>query len=168
MQILKFAFANSRLLATSDVVLKGTGRYLPTNFFRVWPKTCPVQSNEVVANFYKEPTIADSRFFAAPPDFYVSHLFRELDKVDDSRGYYMEHALATAISSFRTLSHGHHRPWPGGGFLVDGVQGSTNTSFAYPYATRMLYRAIARVRNGLPFSFKLGAPVRRPDQGSKT
>ena len=160
MLILQHAIRHSKLVANSEVILKGTGRYVPTNFFKVWPQLSPIGDVDIIANFYQFPAVADSRFFLAKPDIFEEFLFPLIEKINDGKGYYFEHALAEAIQN--TVASGRRwRSFPGGGFLVDGVQGSTNTVYAYPHWKRYAYRAIASLRNGVPFRWRLGAPVAR-------
>lgn len=166
-QIIRHALARSVLLADASLIIKGTGRYVPTNFFKVWPLILAVQQPYVMANFYDSADSCDSRFFACHRDFLSNYLIPHASSINDAQGFYFEHALAKAVAA----AQADGRTWasiPGGGFLVDGVQGSTNTSFPYPLWKRLAFRAIARVRNGAPFHWRLGAPVRKPGQGSRT
>lgn len=165
--IIRHALTHSVLLADATLVFKGTGRYVPTNFFKVWPLVRAALPTFVMANFYDGPDSCDSRFFACHRDFLTGYLLPHAGAINDAQGVYFEHVLARAV----VAAQADGRIWlpiPGGGFLVDGVQGSTNTSFPYPLWKRLVYRAIARVRNGAPFHWRLGAPVRRPGQGSQT
>ena len=165
--IIQHALSHSRLLGDDGYVIKGTGRYVPTNFYKVWPNVACEPAAYVVANFYAYPNEADSRFFACYKEFLSRYLVPVTPDINDGGGFYFEHALAKAIGN--AVRDGHiWSAWPGGGLFVDGVQGSTNTSYPYPRWKRYLYRAIATVRNGAPFRWRLGAPVARPGQGSRT
>lgn len=160
MPIMKYTLEYSMIAPQCAHVIKATGRYMPTNFYKVWRQIGTLKEIDVMANFYQLPRVADSRFFLARPSFLYDYLFPSLEKVNDSEGYYFEHALADAIQNAITSGR-RWRPWPGGGFLVDGVQGSTNTVYAYPHWKRYAYRAIATLRNGVPFQWRLGAPEAR-------
>ena len=165
--IIQHALAHSALLADASLVIKGTGRYVPTNFFRVWPQVRAATPAFVMANFHGEADSCDSRFFVCQRDFLRHYLMPLTSSINDAEGFYFEHALASAIAAARADGRAW-APIPGGGFLVDGVQGSTNTAFPYPLWKRLAYRAIARLRNGAPFRWRVGAPVREPGQGSRT
>jgi len=166
-RIIRHALDHSKLLAGDAFVLKGTGRYVPINFFKVWPDVMAMEVPAVMSNFQHEPDVCDSRFFGANRQFLDKYLWPACQDICDSEGFYFEHALARAVNHARrddlTWS-----PFPRGGFMVDGVQGSTNTAFPYPYWKRMAYRAIASYRNGTPLRWSLGAPVWRQGQGSRT
>lgn len=155
LRILQFAFEHSRIVRDARYILKGTGRYIPTNFFRVWPRIMSAAEIFAMANSNGDNQ-SDSRFFAGSKAFFRNYLFATLDQINDGSGYHMEHALYDAMA--RASFDGHRvLPLPGGGFLVDGVQGSRNAAFQYPYHKRIAYRLIARVRNGLPFNWRVQA-----------
>jgi hypothetical protein len=163
-RIIQYALENSEILRGESFVIKGTGRYYPTNFYKVWPSISSAGFPFVLANFYQFPVVADARYFGAHVDFLRDYFLPATREIDDSNGRYFEHSLAIAINS--AVADGRvWRPFPGGGLLVDGVQASTNTVYGYPRWKRLVYRAIATLRNGVPFRVALGAPERRPDQG---
>ena len=163
--IIQHALNHSALLAEETLILKGTGRYVPINFFKVWPQVRASDRFDVMANFYSHPDVCDSRFFACSRAFLQKYLMPVTPRIHDGNGFYFEHALAAAVGAAREGGQ-IWRSIPGGGFFVDGVQASTNTTYAYPRWKRLAYRGVARVRNGLPFRWRLGAPVRQVDQGS--
>jgi len=165
--IVQHALANSRLLGDESFIIKGTGRYVPTNFFKVWPQVKTAPARFVVANFNSFPVECDSRFFACQREFLTRYLVPLAPEIHDAAGFYLEHALAKAVVN--ALREGYvWSSWPAAGLLIDGVQGSTNTVFPHVLWRRYLYRIIARFRNGAPFNWRLGAPVARPGQGSRT
>lgn len=166
-KIVEHAFEHSRLLADAGLVIKCTGRYFATNFFRVWPSFSHETHPYAMVNFYQYPTVCDSRLFAAQPTFYTAYFATAAQSIDDSQGYYFERALADATHAARADGHSVQR-LPGGGLLIDGVQASTNTAYAYPYWKRIAYRIVALVRNKLPLRVRVGAPIHLPGQGSKT
>jgi len=166
-KIVEFALQHSTAIARSETVIKCTGRYYATNFFRVWPDVEATGDSYVVVNFYRFPSECDSRIFAASKHFLSDYFSAAAGRIDDSRRYYFEMALADAATAASTDGR-VVRAFPGGGFLIDGVQASTNSMYRYPYWKRLTYRVIALIRNGLPLRFRLGAPDHRPGQGSKT
>lgn len=166
-KIIEYALAHSKLLRDCPFVLKATGRYYATNFFRVWPHLLKNAFPEVLASFYQYPIECDSRYFGATVDFLRNYLIPLKDRINDAEGYYFEHALATAVAAAQAAGK-EWRPWPGGGLLVDGVQASTNTAYEYSRFKRFTYRCIASVRNGIPLRYSLEAPVRKAGQGSIT
>jgi hypothetical protein len=157
-RIIRHAFDHSRLLRAGDAfVLKGTGRYCPTNFFRIWPRVMAGGLPFALANFYPGHASADSRFFGGHAEFFRDYFLPACATVNDAAGRYIEHALADALSA--CIAQGRDwRPFPGGGLLVDGVQASRNLAFRYPRWRRLAYRAAATWRNGVPFRWKLSAP----------
>lgn len=165
--IIKYAIENSKIISSSDLILKGTGRYIPTNFYKVHKQLNKLSNTDVVANFYQDNLVCDSRYFLFKKDFFTKFFLPLLNKINDRDGYYFEHCLAEAVNNAKS-SGLSWQPIPGGGFLVDGVQGSTNTVYPYPLHKRYLYRLIAMFRNKLPFQFSIGAPNRMNHQGSKT
>lgn len=153
MRILQFALEHSNIVRESDVILKGTGRYIPTNFFRVWSGIAASGAFVVMANQHGDRQ-SDSRFFAGSPLFFRTYLFACAGLLNDGKGYYMEHALHYAME--RAATDGYRVvSFPAGGFLIDGVQGSRNVPFEYPYYKRIVYRIIALIRNRLPFHWKV-------------
>lgn len=159
-RIIQHALEHSRLLSPGDFVIKGTGRYVATNFYKVWPHIVAAPLPFVMANFYRHPAECDSRYFGARVEFLRDYFWSAAQRIHDGEGRYFEHALADAVNA--AIADGREwRPFPAGGLLVDGVQASTNTAYQYPRARRLMYRAIAAWRNGVPFSTRLGAPERR-------
>lgn len=166
-KIIEHALSHSDLLRDNPFVVKATGRYYATNFFKVWPLVVQTKLPDVVANFYGYPVECDSRYFGASVAFLRDYFLPQTARINDADGFYFEHALAAAIVT-ATADGKQYRSWPGGGLLVDGVQASTNTTYEYSRLKRTLYRLIASLRNGVPLRLKLEAPTRKPGQGSKT
>jgi hypothetical protein len=155
--IIRHAMSRSRLLAGDAFVIKGTGRYFPTNFFRVWPRVAAAGFPFVLANFYQTREMCDSRYFGGTATFLRDYLLPACETVNDAAGRYFEHALADAVRA--CIADGRDwRAFPGGGLLVDGIQASRNLAYRYPRWRRLAYRAIASWRNGIPFRWKLEAP----------
>lgn len=166
-KIIEYAIEHSALLSEDTFIIKGTGRYYATNFFRVWPIIQRTGYPDVLANFYNYPSVADSRYFGARKEFLKRYFLAAAAEINDSTGHSFETALGSAVQAAITDGYSW-RQFPGGGLLVDGVQASTNTVYPYPTWRRLLYRAVATFRNGLPFQLRLGAPVHKPGQGSQS
>ena len=165
--IIRHALSNSRLLREDGYVIKGTGRYVPTNFYKVLPRVASDPPDFVVSNFHGYPHLGDSRFFLCAKEFLLEYLLPEVPQINDGKGVFFEHALANAIANARRDGR-KWSEWPGGGLLVDGVQGSTNTLYLYPAWKRYLYRAVATLRTGASFKWRLGAPVAPAAQERET
>jgi len=157
-KIIEHALAHSELLRDDPFVVKATGRYYATNFFKVWPMVVQSKLPDVMASFYVYPVECDSRYFGASVTFLRDYFLPQTERINDAEGFYFEHALAAAVVT-ATEDGKQYRPWPGGGLLVDGVQASTNTTYEYSRLKRTLYRVVASLRNGVPLRLKLEAPM---------
>lgn len=79
--------------------LKLTGRLVALNLARFW--TWPGALNcDAGVNLYRRGEFADSRLFMFSRRFFP-YIEAESERIDDERGHYMEHALATAIKKAR-------------------------------------------------------------------
>jgi hypothetical protein len=81
------------------VVVKITGRYVVSNLRSLMGFAAKAHF-DVAANLYKRLTFADTRVFMFRPGFFP-YLASQHSKLDDSAGYFLERALASAIFSSR-------------------------------------------------------------------
>ncbi len=95
--IIRHALENSAALSDADLVVKITGRYKVRNIRRVLQSVASSSAPMVFADFRRWLSFADSRVFAFHPSFAPRYLYRFESQLDDSAGFYFEHALARAI-----------------------------------------------------------------------
>jgi len=125
MLILKYAFANSKLLSDAVLIVKITGRLIVTNV-EIILRECDDDYTLFIKEFYlKRPWFA-SYFFVAPRNYYEM-LLNECERLNDSKGYYFEHLMCDLT-----------RDWIDKGFrvkeifhplLVLGQSGSTGENY---------------------------------------
>jgi hypothetical protein len=100
LELISGALELSQAYALKDtVVVKITGRYLVSNL-RSLLRFASNAHFDVAANLYKRLTFADARLFMFRPCFFP-YLATQRSKLDDSAGYFLEQALASAIFSSR-------------------------------------------------------------------
>ena len=127
--IIKYALQYSQLIKNSDYIIKVTGRYFIKNIEKIASALSSNKCVYVMADFKKNLSWADSRVFAFKPTFALNYLSKFQDLLNDSKGFYLEHALARAV--LRTISEGYkwiplpHRP------IIIGYSGTSDT----PYRT---------------------------------
>ena len=146
--IILHAVSHSRLLSRAQTVIKCTGRLSVRNARSLISKI-EAQQFDVMCDIGRYLTYADSRIFAATPDFISNYLGREKDTVNDFNGIYLEHALACAAT--RALSDRKNwRPLPTnpqvlgisgtlGRSITDG-QGKRQIRSLYSWIRRLVYR----------------------------
>ncbi len=102
---IKYAIQHSKLIRASDYTVKINGRYFIKNI----EKITGVLSNDsdvyVMADLKRNLTWADSRVFAFKPSFVLDYLSNFQDLLNDSKSFYLEHALARA--TLRAIGDGY-------------------------------------------------------------
>ena len=128
LQTIKYAIQHSNLIKGSDYVIKVNGRYFIKNIEKI---ACALSSNKdvyVMADLKKELTWADSRVYAFKPSFITEYLSKFQDLINDSKGFYLEHALARAI--LRAISDGYKwMPLPSKPFII-GYSGTADIPYS--------------------------------------
>jgi len=131
MKIIQYGMQNSHLLQNSEFVFKITGRYHIKNF-----RNCIKNIKDdadLYINFTKGLSFADSRFFGCTTLFLSEYLFKYSEKLNDSKNYFFEHALAQA--SLNAIADGYHFSPYSNYPLIDGIYGTEgikyNTSFLF-------------------------------------
>lgn len=119
-EIIKYAIENSELLKNESCFYKVTGRLIVKNFdlFSYFNK-----NNK---NIFFSPTkkVVDTRFFKVEKSFYVNYLLDEYKKVNDSKGYYLEHVYYEKLKNLKPkLSKSFIFP------NIAGVSGSTGEEY---------------------------------------
>ena len=127
--IMKYALENSEIVNNSQYLLKVTGRYFIKNASKIMKPLLKDNDIYVMADLKRSLTWADSRVFAFKPSFISNYLSEYQDMINDSKGFYLEHALARAV--LRAISDGYrwiplpHKP------IIIGYSGTSDT----PYRT---------------------------------
>jgi hypothetical protein len=142
-----YANNNSKLIEESDYVVKATGRYFINNFNRIINTLYVNSDTFIMANLRRYLTWADSRIFAYKPEFIDNYLGKYIDYINDSKGFWIEHALSRAICE--AISDGKKwipmstRPH------IIGVSGSTNEQLGLHFGRSLLYDVAHYMKNYL-------------------
>jgi len=96
MLILKHAFKHSKFIERNNSVCKITGRYKALNINPIL-RTYEKYRCNVMVDLPCQLKYSDSRIFIADKAFFTDFLFSTLDLINDSQGYYLEHALNRAV-----------------------------------------------------------------------
>jgi hypothetical protein len=96
MGIMDHALAHSRLLSAARMILKVTGRLVVPNAARI-AGCLSLAGIQVYCDLRDNLVRADSRVFAASPEFLREFLLPLREQVDDARQVSFEHVLARAV-----------------------------------------------------------------------
>jgi len=102
---IKYAVDHSKVIKNSDYVLKVNGRYFIKNIKKIIDSLSHDKNIYIMAEFKRNLTVGDSRVFAFNPSFISDYLSKFQDSINDSKGFYFEHALARA--TLGAMSDGH-------------------------------------------------------------
>lgn len=92
-------------------------------------------------------TWADSRVFAFKPSFISNYLSKFQDLINDSKGFYLEHALARTV--LRAISDGYKWiPLPSKPIII-GHSGSSDTSYNASKIHQLLAEVVHHIKNYL-------------------
>ncbi|MGB9756134.1 MAG: hypothetical protein ACPLXO_04535 [Desulfurella sp.] len=104
-------------------------------------------NDNIYADLKRNLTWADSRVFAFRPHFVINYLSYFHDKINDSKGFYLEHALSKAI--LRAISDGHKWvPLPSKPIII-GHSGTFNTPYKTSKLRWLAGEVIHRIKNYL-------------------
>jgi hypothetical protein len=145
LNIILHALTHSKLLASAGTVIKCTGRLNVRSAKTLLAKIGAARF-DVMCDIGRYLTYADSRFFAATPEFIADYLGRERDTLNDFNGIYLEHALACATT--RALADRKvWRPLPAAPQLmgISGTLGSAVTDGPGKRQIRLLYSWLRRI-----------------------
>jgi hypothetical protein len=143
-EIFDFAHQHSSIIADADYILKLTGRLILENFSDMFAKL-QQQDGYVFANFTKQLTFSDSRFFAYKKDFYHQYLQRVLEtQLDDSNRFYFERCLARAIHQLMGERDGFQLlpVYP----FFKGHNASTNRTYSKSWLGKIKFSAYYRIK----------------------
>jgi hypothetical protein len=143
---LQHAIEHSRLLARSSRFVKVTGRYFLRNATDFLHLVGIRRDAEIICDMLLNLTWADSRIFAATPDFLRTYLFPLRDEINDSGGSNFEHVLARAVHvCMANRGVWAEPPFP---LEIQGVSGSQNRgwqmSLKEKFELRIRHRLFAR------------------------
>lgn len=138
MLCLEHALEHSRLLARSSQVVKVTGRYSLRNATEFLHFAYRCREVDVICDMLQNLTWADSRVFAASPDFLRTYLFPLREELNDSLASNFEHVLARAVHSCMA----HRGVWikPPFPFEIEGVSGSQDRDWKMGLKDRLALR----------------------------
>lgn len=146
LQLIDHAMRTSSFIASSDLVVKCTGRLTIRNGAALF-KEMTAMKFDVMCALMHCLSYADSRVFAATPAFIRQHLLPKIDMVNDGEGVTAEHALACAAAS-AIAGRMAWRPFPVYPRLA-GISASTGISASDPPAKRAVRAAYHRLRRML-------------------
>lgn len=110
LELMSDALTTSHVLASSRLIIKCTGRLIVSNAHPVI-RSIAASDFDVMCTLKQNLSFADTRFFAATPQFLRDHLFPMASLIDDDRGTFLEHAVACAVGN--ALAHRKRwRPFP--------------------------------------------------------
>jgi hypothetical protein len=95
---MEYALARSTLLSDCRLVIKCTGRLTIQNAFPLISRIRPL-TFDIMCDLRRCLSFADSRIFAATPDFISNYLLPRRESTNDINGVFFEHALACASAS---------------------------------------------------------------------
>jgi hypothetical protein len=105
----QYVLDNSEILAQDDLLIRSNGRYYVENMGAFFDALQP--PTEMLTEFHQYLTYADVTVLGGTVDFFRSYICPYGREVNDSKGYYMEHAYARAVH--RALADGMiWRPFP--------------------------------------------------------
>ena len=145
--IIDYAIKHSKLIKSSDYVIKINGRYFIENIERMVSTLSRDNDVYVMADLKKNLTWADSCVFAFKPSFFIEYLSKFHNLLNDSKGFYLEHALSRAI--LRAISDGHRWiPLPSKPIII-GTSGTSDTAYKVSKVRRLASEAIHQFKNYL-------------------
>jgi len=147
LRIIEHAVQHSNLIMDSDYVVKVSGRYFIRNIEAVMSALSCSDSVYVMADLGLNLTWANSQVFVFQPSFIADYLSPFRDSMNDSKGFYFEHALARAI--LRAVSDGHEwMPLPSRPIIV-GYSGTDDSPYGVSGVRLVAREMVHRVKNRL-------------------
>lgn len=145
--IIDYAIKHSKLIKSSEYVIKVTGRYFVKNIKKMIDTLSTDNDIYVMADLKKNLSWADSRIFACRSSFVVEYLSKYQNILNDSEGFYLEHALARAV--LRAISDGYKWiPLPAKPFII-GCSGTSDTSYKVSKVRWLAGEVVHRFKNYL-------------------
>jgi len=97
MKCIEFAINNSTFITSENFIFKITGRYKIANFPSFINMVLTHPSVELIADLTNNFRFSSAAIFGFKAFFAKKYLFKNRDLINDSRGFYFEHALAKAV-----------------------------------------------------------------------
>lgn len=145
--IIKYALQNSSTINNCEFVIKITGRYFIKNIQKIASILAKDKDVYVMADLKRNLTRADSRVFGFKPSFVFNYLSKFQDMLNDSKGFYLEHALSKAI--LRAISDGHKWvPLPSKPIII-GYSGTSDVPYKVTKIRWLAGELLHRVKNYL-------------------
>lgn len=121
--IIDYALKNSQFINKDNAIVKITGRYIVSNIIEILSLIKDESYAYVNISRIKGNFLCDSRLFAAPITFFTNYFFSYQERLNDSNGFYFEHALYHSIKQWVTNKNKFKEfRYP---FIFNGVTGST-------------------------------------------
>lgn len=144
---IKYAIEHSNLIKYSDYIIKVNGRYFIKNIEKMAGILSRGKDIYVMTDLKKNLTWADSRVFAFKSSFAIKYLSKFQNLLNDSKGFYLEHALARATC--RAIGNGYKWvPLPSKPNIV-GYSGTSDTPYKASKVRWLVGEVIDRVKNYL-------------------
>lgn len=96
MLIIDYAIKNSSFIKQSPKICKITGRYKILNINSLI-KAYSSYGRDIMVNLLFKRTYSDSRIFIGDVNFFNKYLLKYAKEVNDTKGYFFEHALCNAV-----------------------------------------------------------------------
>jgi len=145
--IIRYALQNSNIIDSSNYVIKVTGRYFIKNINKMIDVLSMNNDLYVMSDLKKNLTFADSGIFAFKPHFILNYLSFFQNYINDSKGFYLEHALSKAV--LRSISDGHKwLPLPSKPIII-GYSGTSNILYKNSKIRWLVGEAIHCIKNYL-------------------
>lgn len=126
-EILKYIFANSKLVKSCRCTIKITGRVKITNIYNVLDQMYKIKNKDfVICDANLRLSAAPSRLIVASRDFYPRFFFPYTEEINDSQGVSFEKVLAKSIREAKRhrVVHSLFKCYP----FYDGVSGTFGTT----------------------------------------
>jgi hypothetical protein len=136
MGIISHVLQNSSLIQDNTMVLKVTGRNYVKNAMSIIERISKKGNIDVFCDLRENLTWADGRFFCASTAFLKDFLLPFQEKIDDSRGIYLETVLARAIHL--AMAQGLKWALLPSTPIIQGVYATANQ----PYKTNFIHRLL--------------------------
>jgi hypothetical protein len=139
-EILRHVLAESKTAADADLLMKVSGRYYIRNVDRLLRRTLSLGDADSYADLWWWFRDAQSDCFLATRNFIARYLLPHAEAIDDSAGFYLEHALARAVQS--SLADGGR--WLPLGLAPDLI--GTSGTFGWTRAESLPRRLVGELR----------------------
>lgn len=126
-EIIEYAIKHSRLIQSSkdQRIIKITGRLIVQNISSITKCHQLLFSKRTVfCAINSDLSFPDSRFIIAPISFYIIFLHSK-EKINDSKGYYFEHALCDTLKKEKAFPYSPFLLLP----KIKGISGSTGETY---------------------------------------